>query len=216
MFISGSRVQCVATASSNSVYQGLERESPIVMVSQTEGVCKPQRLGFSGGEPYLSKIKYLGTYTKPTAIIQYVHSIYCNTSPLTLDLLQYFGTYMRYTETPQYSMIWLMPNLCSTGPNHRKFPNHIKLSIFVPHRDGMLPAISTEKLSNFDYMLSPSASRVGLHRYCTSSPNSPHSIFKVMLLSYYLTHVYAFLSHFLPIQKFLCYHEVLSVSGEPF
>ena len=56
----GSRVQCVATANSNSDYQGLERESPIVTVSSTQGICKPQRSGFSGGEPYLTKIKYLG------------------------------------------------------------------------------------------------------------------------------------------------------------
>lgn len=60
IIIVGSRVQCVATASSNSVYEGLERESPVVTVSKTEGVCKPQRAGFSGGEPYLTKIKYLG------------------------------------------------------------------------------------------------------------------------------------------------------------
>ena len=53
-------MQCLATASSDSNYQGLERESPITTVSSTDGVCKPQRAGFGGGEPYLTKIKYLG------------------------------------------------------------------------------------------------------------------------------------------------------------
>ena len=67
--MTGSRVQCVATAKSNSDYQGLKRESPIVTVSSTQGICKPQRSGFSGGEPYLTKTKYLGklivsVYTK--------------------------------------------------------------------------------------------------------------------------------------------------------
>ena len=52
------------------------------------------------------------------------------------------------------------------GSEHKKYANHVKLSISIPHRDGMLPTISTEKLTNFEYMLSPSASRVGLHRYC--------------------------------------------------
>ena len=54
-------MQCLATATTSSEETlGLERESPVVTVSQTDGVCKPQRNGYSGGEPYLSKVRYLG------------------------------------------------------------------------------------------------------------------------------------------------------------
>ncbi|XP_064636452.1 FRAS1-related extracellular matrix protein 2-like [Lineus longissimus] len=42
--------------------------------------------------------------------------------------------------------------------------NKIKLTVTVPHRDGMLPAISTNVLSNFDLTLSPNTFRLGLHR----------------------------------------------------
>lgn len=65
-------MKCLATASSDSNYQGLERQSPTITVSSTDGVCKPQRAGFGGGEPYLTKIKYLG---KQTLLVPYCHII---------------------------------------------------------------------------------------------------------------------------------------------
>lgn len=34
----------------------------------------------------------------------------------------------------------------------------------IPHRDGMLPVISTHQLSNFEFILSPNALRIAQHR----------------------------------------------------
>ncbi|KAI0207559.1 FRAS1-related extracellular matrix protein 2 [Lamellibrachia satsuma] len=51
-----------------------------------------------------------------------------------------------------------------TGPSDPDHPNMVRVSVLVPHRDGMLPAISTHILSNFDLALSPDAFRVGLHK----------------------------------------------------
>ncbi|XP_076321017.1 FRAS1-related extracellular matrix protein 2-like [Tachypleus tridentatus] len=51
-----------------------------------------------------------------------------------------------------------------TGPDDQDYPNLIKLTIVIPHRDGMLPAISTQPLSNFELTLSPDSLRVGTHK----------------------------------------------------
>uniref|UniRef100_A0A3Q2CRS4 Fras1 related extracellular matrix 3 n=1 Tax=Cyprinodon variegatus TaxID=28743 RepID=A0A3Q2CRS4_CYPVA len=51
-----------------------------------------------------------------------------------------------------------------TGPDDPDFPNLIKLTISMPHMDGMLPVISTRPLSNFELTLSPDGTRVGNHR----------------------------------------------------
>ncbi|KAF7223631.1 FRAS1-related extracellular matrix protein 3 isoform X2 [Nothobranchius furzeri] len=51
-----------------------------------------------------------------------------------------------------------------TGPDDPDFPNLIKLTINMPHMDGMLPVISTKPLSNFELTLSPDGTRVGNHR----------------------------------------------------
>ncbi|XP_045572526.1 FRAS1-related extracellular matrix protein 2 [Salmo salar] len=51
-----------------------------------------------------------------------------------------------------------------TGPDHPDFPNLIKLTVNMPHMDGMLPVISTRPLSNFELTLSPDGTRVGNHR----------------------------------------------------
>ncbi|XP_072320110.1 FRAS1-related extracellular matrix protein 3 [Eucyclogobius newberryi] len=51
-----------------------------------------------------------------------------------------------------------------TGPNDPDFPNLIKLTVNMPHMDGMLPVISTRPLSNFELTLSPDGTRVGNHR----------------------------------------------------
>lgn len=48
-----------------------------------------------------------------------------------------------------------------SDPDHS---NRVKLSIVIPHRDGMLPVISTSPLSNFQLTLSPAGLRVGNHR----------------------------------------------------
>jgi hypothetical protein len=51
-----------------------------------------------------------------------------------------------------------------SGPSDPEHPNLIKLTITVPHWDGLLPAISTRKLTNFELTLSPDSLRVGTHR----------------------------------------------------
>lgn len=43
-------------------------------------------------------------------------------------------------------------------------PNLIKLTVTMPHIDGMLPAISTRPLSNFELTLSSDGTRVGNHK----------------------------------------------------
>lgn len=51
-----------------------------------------------------------------------------------------------------------------TGTSDAHAPNRIQITVLIPHRDGLLPAISTRPLSNLEFALSPSSLRVGLHR----------------------------------------------------
>ncbi|KAH0616008.1 hypothetical protein JD844_026750, partial [Phrynosoma platyrhinos] len=51
-----------------------------------------------------------------------------------------------------------------TGPDDADYPNLIKLTITMPHMDGMLPVVSTRPLSNFELTLSPDGTRVGNHK----------------------------------------------------
>ncbi|XP_056140915.1 FRAS1-related extracellular matrix protein 2a isoform X3 [Lampris incognitus] len=51
-----------------------------------------------------------------------------------------------------------------TGADDPKHPNLIKLTVTMPHMDGMLPVISTRPLMNFELTLSPDGTRVGNHR----------------------------------------------------
>uniref|UniRef100_H3AF05 FRAS1 related extracellular matrix 2 n=2 Tax=Latimeria chalumnae TaxID=7897 RepID=H3AF05_LATCH len=51
-----------------------------------------------------------------------------------------------------------------TGPEDPDHPNLIKLTVTMPHIDGMLPVISTRELSNFELTLSPDGTRVGNHK----------------------------------------------------
>uniref|UniRef100_A0A4W4F1X1 Cadherin domain-containing protein n=1 Tax=Electrophorus electricus TaxID=8005 RepID=A0A4W4F1X1_ELEEL len=51
-----------------------------------------------------------------------------------------------------------------TGPDDSHHPNLIKLTVTMPHIDGMLPVVSTHPLSNFELTLSPDGSRVATHR----------------------------------------------------
>uniref|UniRef100_A0A8C6NWB8 FRAS1 related extracellular matrix 2b n=1 Tax=Nothobranchius furzeri TaxID=105023 RepID=A0A8C6NWB8_NOTFU len=51
-----------------------------------------------------------------------------------------------------------------SGAEDTDHPNLIKLTVTMPHIDGMLPVVSTRSLSNFELTLSPDASRVGQHR----------------------------------------------------
>ncbi|XP_059121180.1 FRAS1-related extracellular matrix protein 2-like isoform X2 [Peromyscus eremicus] len=51
-----------------------------------------------------------------------------------------------------------------TGPEDPDFANLIKLTVTMPHIDGMLPIISTRELSNFELTLSPDGTRVGNHK----------------------------------------------------
>lgn len=50
-----------------------------------------------------------------------------------------------------------------TGSENSKYPNMIRIQVLVPHIDGMLPAISTKSLSNFEITLTADASRRGQH-----------------------------------------------------
>ncbi|KAF7645666.1 hypothetical protein LDENG_00200340, partial [Lucifuga dentata] len=51
-----------------------------------------------------------------------------------------------------------------TGAEDADHPNLIKLTVTMPHIDGMLPVVSTRPLSNFELTLSPDGTRVGNHR----------------------------------------------------
>ncbi|XP_077467281.1 FRAS1-related extracellular matrix protein 2-like [Stigmatopora argus] len=51
-----------------------------------------------------------------------------------------------------------------TGAEDPRHPNLIKLTVTMPHIDGMLPVLSTRPLSNFELTLSPDGTRVGNHR----------------------------------------------------
>ncbi|KAM4706610.1 FRAS1-related extracellular matrix protein 3 [Discoglossus pictus] len=51
-----------------------------------------------------------------------------------------------------------------TGPEEPDYPNLIKLTVTMPHMDGMLPVISTRHMSNFELTLSPDGTRVGNHK----------------------------------------------------
>ncbi|XP_024921627.1 FRAS1-related extracellular matrix protein 2, partial [Cynoglossus semilaevis] len=108
-FQAGSRVQCAARAVNSNGEEGLELSSPIVTISQEEGLCQPRKMGTVGAEPFSAKLRYTGT----------------------------------------------------DDPKH---PNLIKVTVTMPHIDGMLPVISTRPLMNFDLTLSPDGTRVGNHR----------------------------------------------------
>ncbi|XP_048388259.1 FRAS1-related extracellular matrix protein 2-like isoform X1 [Stegostoma tigrinum] len=51
-----------------------------------------------------------------------------------------------------------------TGSEDPDHPNLIKVTVTMPHIDGMLPVISTRQLSNFELTLSPDGTRVGNHK----------------------------------------------------
>ncbi|XP_078683006.1 FRAS1-related extracellular matrix protein 2-like [Branchiostoma floridae x Branchiostoma belcheri] len=51
-----------------------------------------------------------------------------------------------------------------TGAEDPDHPNLIRLSVTMPHIDGMLPVISTQELANFEITLSQDGTRIGLHK----------------------------------------------------
>ncbi|XP_071087584.1 FRAS1-related extracellular matrix protein 2-like [Haliotis cracherodii] len=51
-----------------------------------------------------------------------------------------------------------------TGPDDLKYPNKVRVAVTIPHRDGMLPIVSTRQLSNFELTLSRDGTRVATHR----------------------------------------------------
>uniref|UniRef100_A0A672PEX0 FRAS1-related extracellular matrix protein 2-like n=1 Tax=Sinocyclocheilus grahami TaxID=75366 RepID=A0A672PEX0_SINGR len=51
-----------------------------------------------------------------------------------------------------------------TGAEDPEYANLVKLTVSMPHIDGMLPVVSTRALSNFELTLSPDGTRVGNHR----------------------------------------------------
>lgn len=50
------------------------------------------------------------------------------------------------------------------GPEDPEHTNLVKLTVMMPHTDGMLPMISTKELSNFELALSPDGTRIGNHK----------------------------------------------------
>ncbi|XP_042355341.1 FRAS1-related extracellular matrix protein 2a [Plectropomus leopardus] len=135
-FQAGSRVQCAARAVNSNGDEGLELSSPIITISQEEGMCHPRKMGTVGAEPFSAKLRY-------------------------------------------------------TGADDPKHPNLIKVTVTMPHIDGMLPVISTRPLMNFELTLSPDGTRVGNHRcsnlldydevttghsFITASTRSPESM----------------------------------------
>lgn len=50
------------------------------------------------------------------------------------------------------------------GAGDADHPNRVRVTVTIPHRDGMLPIVSTRQLSNFELTLSPDAFRIGLHQ----------------------------------------------------
>ncbi|CAM9160649.1 unnamed protein product [Lampetra planeri] len=59
-FQAGSRVQCAARAVTSNGDEGLELSSPIVTISQEEGMCQPRKMGTVGAEPFSAKLRYTG------------------------------------------------------------------------------------------------------------------------------------------------------------
>ncbi|XP_052422928.1 FRAS1-related extracellular matrix protein 2a isoform X2 [Carassius gibelio] len=51
-----------------------------------------------------------------------------------------------------------------TGAEDPEYANLVKLTVSMPHIDGMLPVVSTRALSSFELTLSPDGTRVGNHR----------------------------------------------------
>ena len=47
----------------------------------------------------------------------------------------------------------------------------VRLTVTIPHRDGMLPLLSTRKLTNLELMLSADSTRIGLHS-CSNLVNA--------------------------------------------
>lgn len=54
--------------------------------------------------------------------------------------------------------------LLSTGPSDPSHPNKVRVTITIPHRDGLLPVLSTRQLSNFEFILTHNALRVAQHK----------------------------------------------------
>ena len=44
-------------------------------------------------------------------------------------------------------------------------PNTIKVSVVLPHTDGIIPLISTKQLTNFEFTMSEDSTRSSQHRY---------------------------------------------------
>ncbi|XP_070298180.1 FRAS1-related extracellular matrix protein 2-like, partial [Salvelinus sp. IW2-2015] len=59
-----------------------------------------------------------------------------------------------------------------TGPDDPQHPNLIRLTVTMPHVDGMLPFISTRPLSNLALTLNHDPSRLGNHR-CSNLQGGP-------------------------------------------
>ena len=51
----------------------------------------------------------------------------------------------------------------ASDPDH---PNTIKVSIILPHSDGILPLISTRQLTNFEFTLSQDSTRTAIGKTC--------------------------------------------------
>lgn len=50
------------------------------------------------------------------------------------------------------------------GPKFKENSNKVKISVTIPHTDGLLPVVTTYQPSNFDYILTPSSLRLAQHQ----------------------------------------------------
>ena len=78
----------------------------------------------------------------------------------------------RYANGKKRQLFYLSVNLCFSntyeilppGADDSLHPNKVRISVRVPHRDGMLPVVSTRRLSNFELSLSKDGTRLAVHR----------------------------------------------------
>ena len=74
-----------------------------------------------------------------------------------------------YIQQQQKSICRFISNIsnwlcCVLGPKSKEHPNMVRISVTIPHNDGLLPVVSTYQPSNFDYILTPSSLRVAQHQ----------------------------------------------------
>ena len=51
-----------------------------------------------------------------------------------------------------------------SGSSHRHHPDAVFIEVLVPHRDGMVPLISTSRISDLSQLFSTNALRISTHK----------------------------------------------------